>query len=77
LRFSAIGQVRAAEAAEGQGTLEEGAEARLQTRVPVLCRLFRGRQEVEAVVRRVGAEALLCPVRLVRREEEAAVLRQP
>jgi hypothetical protein len=74
--LSTIGQVRAAEAEEGQGTLEEGAEDRLQTRVPVLCRLFRGRQGVEVVVRRVGAEALLCPVRLVRRDEEA-VLRQP
>jgi hypothetical protein len=74
--LSTIGQVRAAEAEEGQDTLEEGPEDRLQLRVPVLCPLFRGRQEGEAVVHRVGAEALLCPVRLVRREAEA-VLRQP
>jgi hypothetical protein len=75
--FSTIGQVRAAaEAAETLGTLEEAAEDRLQTRVPVLGLLFRGRREAVAVVHRVGAEALLCPVCLVRREAEA-VLRQP
>jgi hypothetical protein len=73
--FSTIGQVRAAEAEEGQDTLQEEAEDRRQTRVPVLCPLFRGRWEV-AVVHRARVEALLCRVRLVRREAEA-VLRQP
>ena len=74
--LSTIGQVRAAEAEEGQDTLQEEAEDRRQMRVRVLCRLFRGRPGVEAAVHRVAAEALLCPVRLVRREAEA-VLRQP
>ncbi len=73
--FSTIGPVLAAEAEEGQDTLLEEAEARLQTRVRVLCALFRGRPEV-AVVHRARAEPLLCPVRVVRREAEA-VLRQP
>jgi hypothetical protein len=72
--FSTIGQVREAE--EGRDTLQEEAEGRRQTRVPVLCPLFRGRREVEAVVHRTRVEALLCRVHLVRREAEA-VLRQP
>jgi hypothetical protein len=71
--FSTIGQVRAAEAE--QDTLQEEAEDRLQTRVPVLCPLFLGRREAEAVVHR-AREVPLFPVRLVRREAEA-VLPQP
>jgi hypothetical protein len=74
--LSTIGQVRAAEAEEGQDTLEEGAEDRLQLRVPVLGRLFHGRPEAVAVVHRVGAEAPQSLVRLVRRET-GAVLQQP
>jgi len=71
--LSTIGQVRAAEAEEGQDTLEEGAEDRLQLRVPVLGRLFHGRPEAVAVVHRVGAEALRCPARADRREAEAVL----
>ena len=56
--------------------LEEGAEDRLQLRVPVLGRLFHGRPEAVAVVHRVGAEAPQSLVRLVRRET-GAVLQQP
>jgi hypothetical protein len=74
--FSTIGQVRAAEAEEGQDTLEEGAEDRLQMRVPVLCRLVRGRQGAEAAVHRLAAEVPLRLVRLVQHQTEA-VLRQP
>ena len=73
--FSTIGQVRAAEE-EAQDTLPEEAENHLQTRVPVLCPLFLGRREAEAVVHRARAEVPLVPVRLVRREAEA-VLPQP
>jgi len=75
--LSTIGQVRAAEAEVGRDIPgEEGAEDRLQLRVPVLGPPFRDRQEAEAVVHRVGAEVPLYPVRLIRREAEA-VLRQP
>ena len=71
--FSTIRQVLAAEAEEGQDTLQEAAEDRRQMRVRALCPLVRGRREV-GVVHRARVEALLCRVRLVRRE---AVLRQP
>ena len=75
--FATIGQVLAAEEAEeAQGTLEVGVEDRRQTRVPVLCPLFLGRREAEAVVHRARAEVPLFPMRLVRREAEA-VLPQP
>ena len=63
--FSAIGQVLAAEAEEGQDTLREEAEDLRQVRVPLLYRLFRGRREV-AVVRRARVVALRGRVRLVR-----------
>ena len=72
--FSTIGHVPEAE--EGQDTLQEEAADRRPTRVPVLYPLFRGRREAEAVAHRAKVEALLCRVRLVRREAEA-VLRQP
>ena len=72
--FSTIGQVPEAE--EGQDTLQEEAADRRPTRVPVLCPLFLGRREAEAVVHRARAEVPLVPVRLVRREAEA-VLPQP
>jgi hypothetical protein len=67
-------QVRAEE--EGQDILEEGAEDRLQMRVPVLCRLFRGRQGEAEEVHRLAAEVQLCLVRLVRQVAEA-ILRLP
>jgi hypothetical protein len=44
---------------EAQDILQEEAEDRLQTRVPVLCPLFRGRREAEVVVHRARAEAVL------------------
>jgi hypothetical protein len=71
--LSTIGQARAAEAEEGQDTLEEGAEDHLQMRLPVLCSLFRGRQEEAEAVHPVA------PLRLVRlvRQQAEAVLRPP
>ena len=73
--LSTIGQVRAAEAEEGQDILLEGVEGRLQLRGLVLCRLFRGRQGAKAGGHRVAAEVPLCLVSLVRQAK--AVLRQP
>lgn len=68
-----IGRVRAGAAAEWQGNLQEEAEDRLQLRVPVLCRLFRGHKGAEAVVHRLAAKVPLCLVRLVRQQTEAVL----
>ena len=66
--FSTIGQVLAAEAEEGQDTLQEEPEDRRQLRARALCPLFHGQPAVEAAGHRVAEAVLLCPVRLVRRE---------
>jgi hypothetical protein len=58
---------------EGQNSLEGSAEGHLQLRVRGLCRLFHGRQGVEAEVHPAAAEVPPCLVRLVRKEVEAAL----